>query len=97
MTAFISSEVSVATATPVKVADVDDFTRRVFTGDPSGAFRLGFTSASVSTGALVNKLGSSSASGAVDFMLPAGQELWVYQASGSTQTINVLVTTGGEE
>jgi hypothetical protein len=96
MAAFTGSEVSVLTATATKVADVDDFTRRVFTADSSGAFRLSFTSAGASSGAFVNKL-SPASSGAIDFSLPAGQELWVYQASGSTQTISVLVTMGGEE
>lgn len=96
MAAFSSAEVSVATATPVKVADADDFERRVFTSDGSGSFRIAFTSAGASTGAFVNKL-SPASSGAVDFPLPSGQELWVYQASGSTQVINVLVTAAGEE
>jgi predicted MFS family arabinose efflux permease len=95
MAAFTSTEVSVATATPVKVADSDDFIRRVYTSDNTGAFRLGFTSGAASTGAFVNKL-SPASSGAVDFPLPAGQELWAYQASGSTQVINVLVTAEGE-
>jgi hypothetical protein len=95
MAAFTSAEVSVATATPVKVADSDDFARRVYTSDNTAAFRLAFSSGTASTGAFVSKL-SGFNSGAVDFLLPAGQELWVFQASGSTQTINVLVTTDGE-
>lgn len=95
MAAFTSSEVTVPTATATKVADADDFVRRVFTSDSSGSFRMAFTSGTASTGAFVNKL-SPASSGAVDFPLPAGQELWVYQASGASQTINVLVTAGGE-
>lgn len=95
MAAFSSAEVSVATATAIKVADADDFERRVFTSDNSGAFRVAFTSADAPTGAFVNKL-SPASSGAINFSLPSGQELWVYQASGSTQIINLLVTTDGE-
>jgi hypothetical protein len=91
MAAFSSAETSVATATAVKVADTDDFQRRVYLSDNTGSFRVAFTSGSASAGAFVNKL-SGFSSGAVDFPLPAGQELWVYQASGSTQVINVLVT-----
>lgn len=95
MAAFSSAEISVATASPVKVADADDFERRVYTSDNAGAFRIAFSSADAPTGAFVNKL-SPASSGAVNFLLPAGQQLWVYQASGSTQTINVLITSDGE-
>jgi len=96
MAAFTSSEVTVPTATATKVADADDFVRRVFTSDSSGAFRLAFTSGAASAGAFVGKL-SGFNSGSVDLPLPAGQELWVYQASGANQMINVLVTADGEE
>lgn len=96
MAAFISSEISVATATPVKVADGDSFTRRVFTGDPTGNFRLAFTSGDSASGAFVSKLGTSASPGAFNFALPAGQELWAYQSSGSTQMLNIIVTADGE-
>lgn len=91
MAAFLSDEVSVATATATKVADVESFTRRVFIADNTGNFRVAFASADAPTGAVIIRLANS---GALDFPLPAGQELWVYQASGAPQSLNLLVTAG---
>lgn len=91
MAAFLSDEVSVATATATKVVDAEVFTRRVFIADNTGNSRVAFTSADAPTGAVLIRLANS---GALDFPLPAGQELWVYQASGAPTNVNLLVTAG---
>jgi len=90
MSAFISSQVSVAASTPVKIVDADDFDRVVLVLDPVTGMRLAFTSAGASAGFLVRNLESAGAT-ANRFVLPADQEAWVYSTAATVT--EVFVTT----
>jgi hypothetical protein len=86
MSDFIADTVTVTT-TSTKFADAAEFDRRVFI-DVSTGFNdqifAGFTNV---TGARLDSGGQQP----IDFVLPAGQELWLYVGSGSP-SIGLLVT-----
>jgi hypothetical protein len=91
MAAFVSKEQSIPNASATKIVDSADFDRTVvFNG--SGQMRIAFTSSSVTTGAVAGGLALSVSINAMQFVLPAHEELWVYQSSGNPATVSYLVT-----
>lgn len=92
MTAFVSTEITVANTTAVKAVDSEAFNRLVTIHDPAGGLRVAFTSASASTGMKVARMIPSTTQAVATFALPAGQELWVWQDSGNTASVPVFVT-----
>lgn len=96
MPSFLSTETAVANATAVKVVDAADFNRVVVINDSTGSsMRIAFTSADASTGMKVNMFEIYSGQPTARFVLPAAQELWVWQNSGNSATATVLVTATG--
>lgn len=92
MASFVSAEQSIPNATATKIVDAADFDRAVaFNG--SGQMRIAFTSGAVTTGAVATLLALSVSINAVQFVLPADEELWVYQSSGNPANVSYLVTS----
>jgi hypothetical protein len=86
--AFISTQVSVAVNTPVKIVDAEEFDRVVSVLDPVTGMRVAFTSADASTGFQVRNLGLvGTAMGT--FVLPADHEAWVYSSAATTAEVFV--------
>lgn len=91
MASFVSAEQSIPNTTATKIVDSADFDRSIaFNG--SGQMRIAFTGAAVTTGAVAKQLALSVSIDAVQFVLPADEELWVYQSSGNPATVSYLVT-----
>jgi hypothetical protein len=90
MAAFISSRQSIPNATATKIVDADDFDRMAYVKDQAGGMRVAFTSAAVSTGAALSSLAGSNEPAM--FVLPADEELWVYQSTGNPADVDFLVT-----
>ena len=77
MASFVSAEQSIPNATATKIVDLEDFDRAVaFNG--SGPMRIAFTSGAVTTGVVASRVALSTSIDAVQFVLPAHEELWVY-------------------
>ena len=90
MAAFVSARQSIANTTATKIVDSADFDRTVYVKDQASGMRVAFTSAASSTGAVLSSL---SASGTLAvFVLPADEELWVYQNTGNPADVDFLVT-----
>jgi hypothetical protein len=90
MAAFVSSRQSIPNTTTTKIVDADDFNRRVYVKDQAGGMRVAFTSAAASTGAVLSSLAGSNEPAV--FVLPADEELWVYQNTGNPADVDFLVT-----
>lgn len=90
MAAFVSARQSISNASATKIVDADEFDRRVYIKDQASGMRVAFTSASASTGAVISSL-SASGTPAV-FVVPADEELWVYQSTGNPADVDFLVT-----
>jgi hypothetical protein len=90
MAAFVSSRQSIPNATATKIVDADDFDRRVYVNGTGTIFRVAFTSATASTGAALGSLAGSNEPAV--FVLPADEELWVYQNTGNPADVDFLVT-----
>lgn len=92
MAAFISGDTTISASTATKIVDAEDFDRRVILYDGTGGTRVAFTSAAVSTGARITSLGlSGQGSLAAEFVIPADEELWVYNTAAAA--VQYLVTT----
>jgi hypothetical protein len=88
---FFGGELSVPTSSATLVVASADLARRVHLRDISGGpILISYDSTSVLTGVHVADLASDV--GVLDFVLPCGQELWAFQASGSAKTLAVLVS-----
>lgn len=90
MAAFVSARQSIPNATATKIVDPEDFDRMVYVKDLASGMRAAFTSATASTGAALSSLSGSGVPAV--FVLPADEELWVYQTTGNPADVDFLVT-----
>lgn len=90
MAAFVSARQSIPNATATRIVDAADLDRTVYVNGLGTVYRVAFTSGAVSTGAALTSLAGSGAPAV--FVLPADEDLWVYQTGGSTVDVDFLVT-----
>lgn len=90
MAAFVSARQSIPNSTATKIVDAADFDRTAYVNGVSGAFRVAFTNVGASTGAATTSLAGSGYPAV--FVLPADEELWVYQTTGNPADVDFLVT-----
>ncbi len=92
MAAFTSGDTTISASTAPKIVDAEDFDRRVILYDGTGGTRVAFTSGTASTGAKITSLAlNGQGSLAAEFVIPADEELWVYNSSSAS--VQYLVTT----
>lgn len=84
---YLSDELSLTT-TAVKVVDAEEFERSVaLIGDANATARVGYTS----TDGIRLRCSCGGSGTDLDFVLPAGQELWAWTTSGSAP-LHILVS-----
>ena len=94
MATFTSGTIAVANATAVKLLDSADVDRQVRLYNPGGnQLRLAFTSGSASTGVSFQGLDNNNSAGGL--VVPADEELWTYQSSGSSCNVELIATSVG--
>jgi hypothetical protein len=98
MAAFVSTQISVANATAVKVLDSAEMDRKARFANASGdgtAVHLAYSSGTASGGVRFATVADEATFTFGGMIIPAGEELWVYQTTGSTVTFDVITTSVG--